>query len=43
MGDIADNDIEQNEDMLFAHLHRDCLQDCIYCDEEALDEMQYKK
>ena len=31
MGDMAGYDIEQGEDMWFAHLRNDCLEDCIYC------------
>lgn len=38
MGDIADYDIEQGEDMWFAHLHNDCFEDCIYCEEECESE-----
>jgi hypothetical protein len=34
MGDMADYYIEQGEDMWFAHLNGNCLQDCIYCEEE---------
>ena len=35
MGDMADYDIEQGLDMWQAHLVGDCLQDCIYCEEEV--------
>ena len=34
MGDMADYDIEQGEDMWYAHLHGDCFEDCIYCEDE---------
>lgn len=34
MGDMADYDIEQGEDMWFAHLSGNCFEDCIYCEEE---------
>ncbi|KKL23719.1 hypothetical protein LCGC14_2422560 [marine sediment metagenome] len=35
MGDMADYDIEQGLDMWAAHCGKCCLQDCIYCEENA--------
>ena len=37
MGDMADDYTEAGEDMWFAHLSGDCLEDCIYCETEGAD------
>lgn len=37
MGDMADDDIEQGEDMWFAHIIGDCFEDCRYCREKEND------
>jgi len=37
MGDAADYDIEQGEDMWFAHCAGNCFEDCIYCEEDSND------
>ena len=34
MGDIADYNIGQGEDMWFAHQAGNCLEDCVYCEDE---------
>lgn len=40
MGDMADYLIEQGENMWLAHIANDCLEDCIYCENDT--EAKYK-
>jgi len=35
MGDMADDYTDQGMNMWFAHLVGQCLEDCIYCEEEG--------
>lgn len=41
MGDIANFSIEEGENMWFAHCAGNCLEDCVYCEYEHLDDGDY--